>query len=297
LYYHITLKGLDKDGQEVILANGGGKGEHYPILDKAQFNSCSSTIKAEIERRYYENTNLTFCNNGVKTISCETTLAIKDTQAPIFTTNTQVDTFINCNIRLTQTALRLTPPMAIDNCDSVAVTFVAAMPINQMDNCDTNRVLVNWVATDLCGNQATQSQTIVIIRPSLANIVKTKDVTRSCEENADTAIITETPGIKVGQLKNGVLIPSDTLALNTTDYVCGYILQKEAISLPNTDCGKKVVYQWSVLDWCNATNGPQPIDTTIIDFKDTTPPKFEMEATKRVGHLKRRFFPIGMDSY
>ena len=76
-----------------------------------------------------------------------------------------------------------------------------------------------------------------------------------------------------------MLIPSDTLALNTADYVCGYILQKEDLYLPQTDCEQKIIRKWSVLDWCNATNGPQPIDTTIIDFKDTTPPEFEMEAT------------------
>jgi len=282
LYYHITLKGLDKNGKEVVLATGGGKGGHYPILDKNQFNSCGATIKAEIERRYYENTNLTFCNNGIKAISCETNLVVADKSTPIFITKMQVDTLVNCDIKLTPTGLGLTSPIAVDNCDSVEVIFSNATLLNHVDICDTNRVLVTWVATDLCGNQATQTQTIVIIRPSLADIVQTTDIKLSCTDNNGVAITTEVPHLKIGQLKNGVLIPSDTIPLSTTEYTCGYILQKEAIFLPNTDCGKKIFQYWSVLDWCNPNNGPQPIDTTLINFTDNTPPKFEVDASNSI---------------
>jgi len=238
------------------------------------WNDCRNTIKVSLERRYYENANLTFCNNGVKTIACETNITIIDNAPPIFTTTASIDTFVKCDIRLTQTDLGITPPVAVDNCDSVVVIFAKASFLSPHQLCDTTRVEVEWQATDLCGNQATQTQLLVFVRPTIADIIKTSEVTLSCAADNGEDFVSEIPHIKIGQLKNGQLIPSDTVPLSTQDYVCGYILQKQDIFLPSTNCGKKVFRYWSVLDWCNPNNGPQPLDTTLIHFKDMTPPNF-----------------------
>ena len=138
-------------------------------------------------------------------------------------------------------------------------------------------LVLNWTATDACGNVAILAQSIVIIRPDAADVVQAADVVLSCGEDETTALNdfakTGTPGIKVGKIVNGVLIPSDTIALNETDYVCGYILQHRDVSIP-ADCGIKVFRYWDILDWCDADKGPLPLDTQFIALKDTLAPTF-----------------------
>jgi len=285
MYYHITLKGVDKNGQPTVLAAGGGKGGHYPSVTKDMIDQCGGTITATIEKRYYEGLNLTFCNNGPKNTNCEVTVNLLDQTPPFFTNiSTIADTFRLCSVDLTADALGIPAPTALDNCDTAVVKFVDATILNDGGPCDTTRALLNWTATDVCGNVATLAQSVVILRPAFTDIVKPADIVLSCGEDDENTLndISKTgvPSIKVGKVVNGVLIPTDTIALDTADYVCGYILQKTDVSVPadsrpvGTSCGTKLFRYWEILDWCNTQTGVQHISTQQIELKDTLAPTF-----------------------
>ena len=277
LYYFIKLKGVDKNGNAIVLAEGGGKGGNYPIVSKDMIDQCGGSITAEIERRYYEGLNLSICNNGIKSINCTIKVNIFDQSPPIFQHTTTNDTFRLCRVDLTADALGIPIPTAIDNCDTVKVEFVGATVLNDGGTCDTTRALLNWTATDVCGNMATLAQSIVIVRPDMGDIVQAQDVVLSCGEDTEADLNdfakTGMPRIKIGKVVNGILIPTDTIALDTVNYVCGYILQKRDIEVPS-DCGVKVFRYWDILDWCDTENGIQPIDMQFIELRDTLAPKF-----------------------
>jgi hypothetical protein len=277
IYYFITLNGVDKNGKEIIIASGGGKGGNYPTITKDAIQACASNITATIEKRYYYGLDLSICNNGPHTEKCEVEINLKDQTPPIFAESTTTDTFKLCSFDLSEATFATLKPKAIDNCSQATVSFIDATLVNQAnDVCDTTRVNVSWKATDECNNSTTLTQLVVIIRPNLNDLVKAPDVVLSCDDNQVTALNnfdkTGTPGIKVGKIKNGILIPSDTLYLNETDYTCGYILQKRTVEIP-ADCGIKVFRYWDILDWCDST-GIMPIDTQLIEFKDTLAPNF-----------------------
>jgi len=268
---------LDKNGNEIVLATGGGRGGNYPMVTKDMIDQCGGSITAEIEKRYYEGLDLTFCNNGPQSISCEVTVNVLDQSAPTFTSGTARDTFRLCSIDLTAEALGIPAPTAIDNCDSVNVEFEGATILNDSGPCDTTRALLNWTATDACGNTATLAQSVVILRPDAGDIIQAADQVLSCGEDTEADLNnfakTGMPRIKVGKVVNGVLIPTDTIALDTANYVCGYILQKRDIQVP-ADCGIKVFRYWDILDWCDTQEGIIPIDTQFIELRDTLAPEF-----------------------
>ena len=273
MYYHITLEYVDKKGDKQTIS-GGGKGGQYPIIDKEMLGTCGGLITATIERRYYEGLTLSFCNNGTQEEKCEVEVAITDESNPWILEVATIDTFIACQIDLTAEGLGLAIPEAIDNCSEARVSFNGANIISEgSEVCDTTKVAVEWLATDACGNSTTATQTVVFIRPSLAQLVQTKDETLACD-GANTSEGSR-PSLQIGQWKNGQLIPSDTIPLSTETYICGYILQKREVAIPATDCGKKLFRYWSILDWCNAESRPQDIDTTLVEFLDTNPPEFE----------------------
>jgi hypothetical protein len=278
VYYYITLTGVDKNGKDSVLATGGGKGGNYPMISKNMISHCGASIKATIEKRYYEGLNLSFSNNGMKSVKCNVQVNLSDQSAPIFQDAASIDTFRMCNLELTPENLGLIAPKAVDNCDEVAVKFSKVTILQDGNVCDTTRAQIVWTATDACNNTTTLNQTIIITRPTANDIVKAKTATLSCGQDQESALQdlakTGKPGIKVGKVKNGQLIPSDTIALDTADYVCGYILKKEDIQIP-ADCGIKVFRYWSVLDWCDASQGIIALDTQLIELKDTLAPTFD----------------------
>jgi len=231
-------------------------------------------VTATIERRYYEGLNLSFCNNGTKTENCTVEVAIIDQSTPWIVEMTTIDTFVTCQIDLTEEGLNLPTPEALDNCSEVRVTFNGASLLSQgSEVCDTTKVAVEWLAIDACGNSTMATQTIVFIRPSLANLVQATDEVLTCDEaNASEG---SRPGLQIGKWENGQLTPSDTILLSTEAYICGYILQKTEVPIPATDCGSKLFRYWSVLDWCDAAGGPSLIDTALVEFLDTSPPTFD----------------------
>jgi len=276
LNYYLKIKGTDKNGNEEIIAEGGGANGTYPLLTKDMIDACGGSFKVEVEQRYYENTVLNFCNNGQKQQSCETTVDIIDQSVPVFEGLTTIDTFKLCTEDLTPEALGISAPKAVDNCSEAEVTFTDITILSDGGVCDTTRAEINWTATDACGNIATATQSIVLLRPTLAEVVLAKNIVLSCgvDTEADLTNLSKTgvPGIKVGKVVNGILIPSDTLKLSTIDYVCGFILQQKDVKI-TADCGIKIYREWSILDWCNAAS-PTALQTQLVELKDLTAPTF-----------------------
>ena len=278
LYYFITLKGLDKNGNETILAEGGGRSGNYPMVSKEMLkDNCATTITATIERRYFDGLDMNICNQGKVSQSCSVAINLSDDTAPIFLENTTPDTFKLCLTEVTPEALGLEFPKAVDNCDTAAVTFLGATVQTDGAPCDTSRATLNWLATDVCGNTTTLNQSIVVIRPTMDEIVKPSNIVLSCGEDTETTFEdfarVGVPGIQVGKISGGVLEPTDTISLSEVDYTCGYILQRRDITLEN-DCGKKLYRYWDILDWCDTGSATTRLDTQLIELKDTLAPTF-----------------------
>jgi len=276
LYYQIKIK----DGFGNILAAGTGRNGDYPMLSKDQVPSCSSSLEVEVTRVYYEGLNLTICNNGRQASTCSTNVLFFDNTPPIFTETASADTLYACDPNLTEEGLMVTEPTAIDNCAEVNVTFQGATRLNAVADCGITTYLVTWIAADECNNTATLKDTVRILRPGIDKIVKVADAFLSCGEDdaADVQDLDRTgvPGLMVGLQRNGVFVPTDTIALSTKNYVCNYILTKEDQRFPST-CGDKYFRYWTILDWCGS-RGPMPIDTQAIFFKDTLAPTIQCTA-------------------
>ncbi len=284
-YYHITISGLDSKGQEQIISSGGGKGGNYPVVTKEQFEAFGGELMADIEKRYYDD--LTFdgvCNNGPISLSCRTLIKLADYSGPVFHATTR-DTFSVCDIDLTPEGLSfLTAPKVVDNCSSPEVEIASINVLTDGGICDTTRVDVVYAATDDNGNTSTITKNVVFTRAAQSDMLLPVNITLSCGEDNeatfDDLAKVGVPSIQVGQVKNGVLIPSDTIPLSTEQYICGYILQQKDTKIDAGQCGTKLFRQWDLLDWCAAgTDGPIALQSQFINLKDTLAPTFVVEAT------------------
>jgi len=282
-YYHITIRGVDSYGTEQVIASGGGKGGNYPVVTKEQFEEYGGSLIADIEKRYYEN--LTFegvCNNGVQSLSCRTSIKLADYSGPIFQATTR-DTFKVCDIDLTKEGLSfLTTPKVIDNCSSPEVVLGGINILTDGGICDTTRIEVAYVATDDNGNTSSITKNVVLVRAAQSDMLLPNNMTLSCGEDSEATFDdlekVGVPSIQVGQVKNGVLVPSDTIPLSTEKYICGYILQQKDTEIDAGQCGTKLFRQWDLLDWCAAdATGPIALQSQIINLQDTLAPTFVVE--------------------
>ncbi|MEM6321287.1 MAG: T9SS type A sorting domain-containing protein [Bacteroidota bacterium] len=286
MYYNITVTlGTGKTQQVLTTKNfNNGNPVEYPVITKeairkAGMTVCGAKATVRIERIYYGTTDmLTFCNNGVKSSACETTMNIFDHSIPWITVDADCDTLVACD---TTGLGKIISAKAIDNCDEdINVTFTVRL--DETDPCfntkgkrDTTTAFVTFTAVDDCGNVGTKMKEYTIIRPNKQDhIVKTRNVKEDC-----SAIVTggaEVPGLKLGVVKNNQFIARDTVRLSTNDYICGYILTKDDEVIPATDCGSKSYRYWYLVDWCQPELGPVACDTTFIEYIDTIAPMFAM---------------------
>ena len=103
MYYNITITlGSGKDAKELTTTNVGdaSKPVAYPVittddLKAAGMTVCNATATVRIERIYYGTIDtLTFCNNGAKITSCETSLNFSDKSIPWVSVVPGIDTII-----------------------------------------------------------------------------------------------------------------------------------------------------------------------------------------------------------
>ncbi|MEM1118950.1 MAG: SdrD B-like domain-containing protein [Bacteroidota bacterium] len=278
-YYFITIRGIGKDNQETVIAQGGGKDGHYPIVTKAQFEEFGGQLVADIERRFYEGLTLDVCNNGVQSLTCRTKIEIADNTGPIFQAASTRDTFKVCDVELTEQGLSfLEAPKAIDACTDVSIQFSSITVIDDGGVCDTTRIDVHWTATDENGNSSIFTKNVVLFRADTSDLLLPENVNLSCGEDTEASFddLTKTgiPSLQIGQIKNGILAPFDTIELSTEKYICGYILKQLDQKIDAGNCGTKLFRKWELLDWCAAGNGIFPLPTQLINLKDTLAPTF-----------------------
>ena len=293
MQYNITVT-LGTGKNQVILKTTGHDnltGVIYPTITvdtikAAGLSVCGGSATINIERIYYGDRDgdklpdlpgVAQCDNGAQALSCETIVKFRDESKPWVDVQAAPDTLIACD---TSGLAALLGVKGIDNCDTeVPVTYTVTMEEN--DPCfatdgspDTTLLIVTFSATDNCGNIGTATKEITMIRPDIHNplfVAKTKHVELECTDNlTDIAY----PGVKIGIWKNNAFEVKDTLPLNTETYVCGYILTTSEEDIPTTDCGSKKFIYWDALDWCDSSEGPKRIDTTFVEYTDTTAPVF-----------------------
>ena len=293
MYYNITVT-LGTGKKQVVLKTTGHDNlgpVTYPAITADTINAaglsvCGGMATVKVERIYYGDRNGdnlpdfpagVDCDNGTQFSSCETIGSLKDENKPWIDLLSVPDTLIACD---TSGLAALLAVKGIDNCDTeVPVTYTVTL--EESDPCfaalgspDTTYAIVNFVATDDCGNFDTKTKRIMIIRPDIHNpifVANTEDALIECSDSLENFTY---PGLKVGIWKNNTFIVRDTIPLSTKKYVCGYILVSYEENVPATDCGTKKFIYWEALDWCESDKGPQPIDVTFVEYTDTTAPVF-----------------------
>lgn len=273
LYYRIEVEIDTKKGLKTIVG-GGGPGIPYPTISRDTLRAygisdmCAGSVKVNIFQVYYSGiSNFSICNNGQFETSCSTLLRFEDLTPPAFVDYMPLDTIVACDTFGLVDAL--TPPTVVDNCDTAFVQLREVELRDEIGPCGTGKVVLMWEAQDFCGNTSVLMDSVTILRPT--EFYNPTRVTLSCDAN-ESYLDAERPGLLVGEFRNGSLIPKDTIALSTTDYICGYILLSEDNQFPS-NCGEKWIREWKVLDWC-ATNSATAIGTQVISITDTLAPTF-----------------------
>ncbi len=254
------------------------------LIEEAGLSICGGQAEVTIERVYYEYLEdideYVACNSGVQKDKCSTTMHFSDFTAPIVSLASDIDTLVACSELEVDSLIN---HYIIDNCDKDAtVTFDVAF--EESDGCfgrngtpGVTNAVVTFIASDQCGNTSTTVDNIVFVRPSIAVdpdiFVVPSSLKLQCD-GSDAPSTRMLPGVKTGFMKNGDFIVTDTMELSETEYICGYILTKEVQEVPQTDCGRKQIYTWQAIDWCDSSNGPVALGSQFVEYTDTIAPHF-----------------------
>jgi len=275
LYYRIDIT-LGTGKNTKTISGGGGPGVHYPTIERdtllkyAAADLCGGKLTARISRIYYEHmmSSISICHNGMVETTCSTVVNFTDQSAPFFTNYVGIDTFAACTNE--EFMEQLKTPEVIANCDTAIVSLENVTFTSNLDPCQTTKAVLTWKAVDFCGNTGYLTDSIIIVRPT--EFYYPRRTSLNCDEGK-TYHDAETPGLITGEIRNGELIPHDTVNLSTEEYICGYILVKDDEQFPS-DCGEKWIRSWKLLDWCNSNGGPVKIQTQAVTITDTLAPVF-----------------------
>jgi hypothetical protein len=155
-------------------------------------------------------------------------------------------------------------PQADDNCGPVTVTYV-----DNFDNDDCSgeagTISRTWTATDPSGNSATCTQTITLLRPTLANVVYPDDrdgvegPAFDCDANPDYSA---TPGGAGAPMVAGKPVTNGDIC----DISCDWTDQEVEVC-PGTT---KILRTWTCIDWCE---GESETVTQLIKVVDEEGPQ------------------------
>ena len=299
LSYHISIEiGEGKDA--IRVGSGTDVASAEPVITKDLLQqylaatgedlTCGGEAKVTIERLYRTPADPinNACSNQNLSATCSTIVSFSDKTNPTASLSfvENADTLVVCDTSGLRALLR---PGGLDNC-MIADTIVT-IRLEESDPCfnsagsiDTTRAFITVTAVDMCGNTGSFNDTVVMIRPPLlsTHVAEARNGAFECDTSN---VVTERPGLKTGFIKNGDFNVTDTVMLSDEDYTCGYILVADSEDLPSTDCGRKELITWSVVDWCAPDVGPSVIDTQLVEFVDTKPPLFLDTLTARVSIL------------
>ncbi len=254
------------------------------LIEEAGLSVCGGQAEVTIERVYYQYIDdldaYVACNSGIQKDKCSSIINFSDFTAPIVNLVSDIDTLVACNQLEVDSLINY---FIIDNCDKDAtVTFDVEFEEN--DGCfsrngdsGVTNAKVTFIATDQCGNTSRTVDNIVFIRPTIDIspdiFVIPNSIQRQCDES-DASSQNTLPGVKIGFIKNGDFIVTDTMQLSETEYICGYILIKDVQEIPQVECSRKQISTWSAIDWCDSGTGPTVLGTQFIEYIDTIAPTF-----------------------
>lgn len=165
------------------------------------------------------------------------------------------------------------PPVAMDECDGI---IIPTMIGETMDNFGCGRgdgtveiYTRTWRATDSYGNVSnTCKQVIKLVRKTLSNIVfppNFDDLDQPAFHCNDLMIEAHPDSIGYPTIDGAAVLLGNICKLN---------LDYEDTVLPTCGNGKKILRDWTILDWCQPlVAGVNPLKhTQVIKFIDKTPP-------------------------
>lgn len=246
---------------EIVVADMILEGQVYP---NSYYNVVVSTAngtpipgnlltKANIGKTYQVNVTLNGCD-----LSCWGNITVEDKLPPVIT---------NCPSVTLQCGQPTTPgtsvprPSASDACSSVTLTSIDKEVVSQCSAQFVKVITRTWTATDAYGNKTTCEQIINITRPTIDDVVFPSNY-----DDHDKPAFSCTTNIKL--LPNGAPHPDVTGYPGGTD--CPNIMYFYNDVIFNI-CGasRKVLRQWTVIDWCT---GRDTISAQIIKIIDNDPP-------------------------
>lgn len=247
-----------------------------------------------------DNVDVTFDDDGFG-VSCTTPIAVTGTVAPedplagfnggggngtwtllvddlVGGDDGTIDAF---SVNITAQEQFVLAPQADDNCGPVTMTFVDNFDNGDCSG-DAGTISRTWTATDPSGNSATCTQTISLLRPTLANVVYPEDrdgvegAAFDCDSNPDYSA---TPaGAGVPMIAGQPVVNGDIC-----DISCDWTDQEVEVC-PGTT---KILRTWVCIDWCEGESetvtqlikvlddeGPQltsPGDLTIDVYEASSP--------------------------
>ncbi len=160
-----------------------------------------------------------------RTSTCQQTITIVDTTPPTVTlpANVTLDCGEDTSPANTGTAT------ALDVCDGAL--SVSHVDDNQVKTCTGGTILRTWTSTDVCGNTASEIQTIIVLPPPGPTIVCPADFVVSCEDEIN-------------------LDPNDAIVTTSCDLgYTVYIKQPLAVGAPGCN-GTVYTYIYKVVDDC-----------------------------------------------
>ena len=135
------------------------------------------------------------------------------------------------------------------------------------EDCAGPAVIRVWQAIDACGQSATATQTVSLLRPSISDLIlPSTDVTIECgteQLDADGNIDPAQSGF-----------PEFCCDQVVNEDLCQLTLSFEDDVIPSCGNSTKILRTWSILNWCTPTNTPTQL-TQLIVVGDTTPPMID----------------------
>jgi hypothetical protein len=191
------------------------------------------------------------------TNSCWGSITVEDKLPPQVTFCPNLT--VNCGVNTAPGSLQV--PTAADACTTT--TTVPTKDIEELFPCDApfaKRITRNWIFKDAFGNTSTCTQIISVTRTKLSEIVMPRDY--------DTAENALSCNDVFKKLPNGA--PHPDVTGYPTGIACPNIMHfYNDVVFDVCGASKKVLRQWTVLDWCT---GEDSIHVQVIKILDKLPP-------------------------
>ncbi|MDR6567665.1 T9SS type B sorting domain-containing protein [Chitinophaga ginsengisegetis] len=188
-------------------------------------------------------------------VSASQTITVKDTKAPVFTTQAPADTTVDCDKVPAKTDLK-----ANDDCAGEIIIPVVEVRQDLPGNCSNNYLLIRtWTAKDECNTGVTLKQVITVkdMTAPVFNMAAPADTTVDCDKIPAGFNLTASDNCTPGVI---TVVPKDSAARNTNNCNNNYVIYRK----------------WTAFDECGNARAVQQ----IIRVQDTTRPVFSMPAPK-----------------